>query len=712
MIGSRKLIVLLLGFTLTFSVATAQKDDSKKEKQKSAFKLKSLAKNAIVAGDTYSAIEYFEQYMSKKDKDFESAFTLGELYYAARDYTNAKKWFVYAYDGDPEKYPMALYYEGRLLMTEKKYDEANDRFKKFKREFDDKNDGSDLRKLVKSYMESCDIAPKILDSALVVWIAHMDNSINKASVELSPAFLSDSAMIFSSLRSDTAVYTIEGDSMNVPLRKFYTAERGSNNWTFKGEWDVDVFNDDFTNIANGAFSPDKKRFYFTKCDQNWKKKTICQMYMSKKEKGQWQEPELLPEYINSKKYTTTQPTVGNETKRKEEVLYFVSDRPEGRGGLDIWYTIYDARKKTWKEPKNCGSKINTPGDEMTPYFEISSRSLYFSSNGWHTIGELDIMRTTGELRSWTPVENIGYPLNSPYDDLYYIISENKEDGFFVSNRPGGVNLMHATCCDDLYSFRYNEVIKVLVTGKTYAIYDESIKQLFEESFDLADESFEQKNDTADYDFVDGINVSLYMIDKNNKELIYISNDSTDTNGDYSFVLEANKEYALEFENYGYFNKTVKVTTDGIMESDTINLSPVGINIVPKEPMVIKNIYYEFDKAELNKKARKTIDTTLLKVMMETPQIVVEISSHTDNKGKDAYNKKLSQKRAESVVNYLIKKGIDPKRLYAKGYGEEKPIAPNENPDGSDNPEGREMNRRTEFKIIGSLDQYSEIIYEE
>jgi outer membrane protein OmpA-like peptidoglycan-associated protein len=137
-----------------------------------------------------------------------------------------------------------------------------------------------------------------------------------------------------------------------------------------------------------------------------------------------------------------------------------------------------------------------------------------------------------------------------------------------------------------------------------------------------------------------------------------------------------------------------------------------INIIPLEPVVIKNIYYEYNKWNLTDSSKTILDNTILKIMMDNPRIVVEISSHTDSVSGEEYNMKLSQKRAESAVNYLIDKGIDKERLVAKGYGKSKPIAPNTNPDGTDNPDGRQKNRRTEFKIIGSLDQYSKIIYEE
>lgn len=679
-----------------------------------AGKLKKYGLNSLNEGDTYSAIDYFEAYLAQKE-NAKIMFLLAESYRAARDYPNALKWYNKAYDADPKKNVLALYYEGTMLKTEKRYEEAYQKFKKFKKAYEAPKDDNTYSKLVKTQMLSCDTAHYYLDSTIVVWISHLDSSINKASVEFSPFFLTDSTFIYSSLKSDTAVFTVKSDDeFETPVRQIYYGERQTRNWKSNGLWKEGDFNIPEINTGNGTFSPDKKRFYFTRCDKNWKNKVICQIYRSEKKEGRWQEPELLPELINHPKFTTTQPAIGKDSKRGEEVLYFVSDREGGKGGLDIWYTIYRKKKKEWKDPRNCGSKINTPGDEITPYVDQENRTLYFSSNGLPTLGEHDIFRVVGELSKWMPYENIGYPINSPFDDFYYSLNSTMEEGFFVSNRPGGVNVKHETCCDDIYAFKYNEVIHVAAEGKVYAIVDEEIQDLFNENFIKSKKEGEvdTSEETEDYDYIEGAVVSLYLIDQKNKDLVYIKNDTTDANGNYHFKLEPGKEYALEFENYGQFNKKIKVSTKDIRQSEVISIQDIGVNLIPKTSMIIKNIYYEYDKYELTKEAKEKIEKTLLKILNETPQIVIEISAHTDSKGDDEYNRNLSQQRAESVVKHLVRKGIDPKRLYAKGYGETKPIAPNENPDGSDNPAGREKNRRTEFKIIGSLDQYTEIIYEE
>lgn len=213
-------------------------------------------------------------------------------------------------------------------------------------------------------------------------------------------------------------------------------------------------------------------------------------------------------------------------------------------------------------------------------------------------------------------------------------------------------------------------------------------------------------------YVEGTIVSLFMVDDATNERFFVNSDTTDENGRYFFDLHEDENYVLQYESSKILPPERKLSTKGITYSDTLYVEDIGIDYLSRERFIIKNIYYEFDKANLTMLAKKTIYKTVLVIMNEFPQIIVEIGSHTDSKGTDSYNEKLSQRRAQSVVNYLIENGIDKNRLRAKGYGESVPIAPNVNEDGSDNPVGRAKNRRTEFLVIGTLKQYFEIIYEE
>ncbi|NSW45678.1 MAG: OmpA family protein [Bacteroidales bacterium] len=347
---------------------------------------------------------------------------------------------------------------------------------------------------------------------------------------------------------------------------------------------------------------------------------------------------------------------------------------------------------------------------MTPFYDIESHTLYFSSDGWPSIGGLDIFKAQGELTQFSNPENIGFPINSSVDDIYCVTSKNREGGFFVSNRKGTVALLNETCCDDIWEYRWTNFIQVAITGKIYAIKDSTIYQQLEKQ--IVDKNFIEELDstTEKVNPLPDKKVDLYLQQGN--ERIYIKSISTNENGEFFFNLEPQKEYKILIDNYGFFNKEISVSTMNITHSDTLHADAIYINVIPLEPVVIKNIYYEFSKWNLTDSSKAVIDRTLYKLLVDNPRIVVEISSHTDSISSDEYNLKLSQKRAESVVKYLISKGIDKDRLVAKGYGESKPIAPNTNPDGTDNPEGRQKNRRTEFRIIGSIDQYSKIIYEE
>ncbi len=702
----KHLLVFFISISISF-IAFSQTDDISTI---SASQLKTLATNAIRLGDTYSAIDYLEAYCAKKE-DAQMMFLLAESYRNARNYSKAKKWYEAAYRKNAKKYTVALYHYATMLKTEQKYDEALVEFKKFRREYRGIKDksGVDYARLARSQIEACEKANYIIDSAITVKIEHLSSTINKASIEFAPQYISDSILLYAAFRADTVVYKItEGEEDTSPKRQFYLAKKNNNSWEYLFPWPEGTFNNPAIETGNGSFSPDKQRFYFTRCTLNRKMKTICSIYVSYRDGKEWTEPEALPEIINSKKYTSTQPTVGSDSKRGEEVLYFVSDRPGGRGGLDIWYSQYDSRKKTWKEVRNAGPRVNSAGDECTPFYDNKSRTLYFSSNGFPGLGELDIFRTVGELSKWADVaENLGYPINSEFDDLYYVTHTNQKEGFFTSNRTGTITVMHDNCCDDLFSYEYIGGIDLAVDGKVYEIKNERVSSILQGKLEIAQDTI-----LSETNYIQGAIVSLFIVDRTSKDLIYIAQDTTTVEGEYFFTIEPNKNYVLTFENDKEKARKHAFSTHGYITSDTIHIHDIGIEYISREPIVIKNIYYEFDHYKLTQAAKNTIDTTLVLLLQEAPEIIIELSSHTDSKGDDDYNMKLSERRAKSVVNYLIQKGIDKTRLYPKGYGKTKPIAPNTHADGRDNPEGRQMNRRTEFKVIGTLQQYSEIIYQE
>jgi outer membrane protein OmpA-like peptidoglycan-associated protein len=341
--------------------------------------------------------------------------------------------------------------------------------------------------------------------------------------------------------------------------------------------------------------------------------------------------------------------------------------------------------------------VNSYGDECCPFIDRNTGALYFSSNGRNGFGGYDIYRSDGSGRRWSEAFALPKPLNSSYDDTYYSTLNGKE-GFFTSNRPGSLTMYNGSCCDDIFYFKYNQCVTLPAAGTVFNVTNRDIYDLLNSKYELSLEYIE------DSSALTNIPVKLFLLDTETGDEIFIRQTVTDEEGRYDFNLERNKEYVIIIENYGYFDKRITIKGGEYNCDETIDLKETGINFLP-EITVRFNIYYEHDKSRITQDAGITIDTMLLPLFDLYPTALVEIASHTDHTGSDNYNIKVSQRRSESVVSYLISNGIDVERLVAKGYGETQPIAPNTHPDGSDNPEGRQLNRRTEFRIIGSLNSF-------
>lgn len=664
---------------LLFATLRSQ-TDSTVLRSASAKTLKKLGKSALKQNDPGSAVVFLQAYLKKNKQDAEGKALLAQAYMNIRDYERAQRMYLNAYETDKLKAPEALYYHALMMKSNGQYDSARINFQKFKKEY--KGSEKTLKKLATKEITFCDSVTRLMAVEHKIIIQHLDTSINKVNTEAAPVNIDDNTLLFTSLRTEKEEYLVEDDTARSPKRKLYLASRENGEWKFRSEYD-DKLNDPNYNTGNACFSPDRKRIYFTRCRMNYSGRMICALYVSEKEGENWTEPIKLPKQVNSPKYTATMPAVTTDPVKGNDIIYFVSDRKEGRGGMDIWYTVYDKKNKIYKAPKNAGSKINTSRDEISPFFDNETRSLYFSSDGWGGLGGFDIFRARGDGKKWTGSENIGQPINTGADDIFYTISTNRGEGFFVSNRKGGNALKNKTCCDDIYFYKHSEYIRLFVSGTVSEMLDKNA-------------------------VIPNATIELYIKDKKTSEKFLVRTFTSDSQGNYKTPVDAGQDYYIVVKKDDFLGTSGDVTTKGITSSQSI-ISDLQLIRKPKEPIHIPNILYEFDRANILAASKISLDTTVLRLMQDNPEIIVEIQSHTDNKGSDAYNMKLSQKRAESVVSYLISKGIDPRRLKAKGYGESKPIMPNENSDGSDNPDGRAKNRRTDFKIIGVID--AEIINE-
>lgn len=649
----------------------------------SAKKLNKLSTNAERYGDNYTALQYYEVYARKKAESYDAQYHLAELRESLRDYKGASDAYLNAHSIN-SKSPDALMNHIRTLKMTGKIKEAKAKYEDLAENLRDLGYSYSIKRELRDKVAGCDTAIALMNDSIDVIITNVGDGVNGPHAEFAPIPVGDSVLVYGSLKENEIKY-YRLDSATT-RRRLYISERKDGVWKNSKLWDV-PFNEGDKHVVNGAYSFDGSLFVFTKCYENWKKEMTCELWYIELENDQWGEAVKFGETINIEDAIITQPALAFDQRKEQDILYYVSNQPGGQGGMDIFYTYFDNRRNSWRKPRNLGRKINGKGDEITPYYNQKEKKLFFSSTSFTGMGGLDIYASRGELRRYAKPINVGYPINSSVDDFYYSLRDDRESGFFVSNRAGGFQMINETCCDDIYEFKRNDVIKIKMEG---------FVMLVEEEDYITGAGDKLSSKSFNTNFLGDVQVDLYMIEGDNEVLM--QRDVTQSDGLFDIDFEPEKVYKVSLSKPGFFSNNIEVDTRNITESQVI-MQNVGLSEISSKSIVISNILYDFDSAKLTADSKAKIRTGILTTLDENPGLVVEISSHTDNKGEPAYNLELSQKRAESVIEFLKENGVSADRLTAKGFGETKPIAPNKFEDGTDNPEGRAMNRRTEFTII-------------
>ena len=642
-----------------------------------------IADSLFRKGSIYTAIEYYEAAFELDPKLAYAAFRLGKALYSSRDYERAEFFFKEAYELGPKLFPDAQYYYAQCLKRNGQYNRAIDEFQYVRARY--KGPSRDkIRAWSRKEIEACDYALDEKRKKPKFIIEHLNNNINSYYSDFAPVIIDNQTLLYSSLKTDTIIaHNDENRFTNLYISNKVNKEWGTSRIFDNLEMESEG------HLANGSYSIDKKRFYFSFCKYQGLAKASCKIYVSSyiDDLDTWTEPEELDKNINLPRSNNTQPSIGRY-KDGNEVLYFVSDREDGVGGKDIWYCVINENEK-YEEVKNCGKRINTDRDEFSPYYDNKSSSLYFSSEGHPGFGGFDVFNATGIGKRWQRPVNLGYILNSALDDVYFTVNSKGDQGFFASNRKGGLSLRHATCCDDIYSFKYLNIIELKLNG-----------------------AIKVNNDTAP-ELKNKIQLSFYFSDSIGENQIMI--EQLNLKGrKFNFEIRDNKCYTIkaiaEQDSFGYKGENT-FCTFGITKSGTIDKT-IELDLFEKsqnydideiefnKPYPLINAI-SFNKYRLDKKSKAGLYDLLL-FLKENETLVIKIISHTDNLGTEAYNLKLSTRRAESVVKYLISKGVSKERLSFEGRGESEPIAPNTFEDGTDNPDGRMINRRTEFMVIDRL----------
>lgn len=361
------------------------------------------------------------------------------------DNETAFHWYQKIYKKDNGKtYKEVPFYMATLLKNTGKYKEAKKYFDKYYKKNKSAKDPFKKQMSLKALqeIEACDLAQIIMKNPVDANILHIDSTVNSEVSEYAP-FEVDTVLYFSSLRDKSKT-----DERGVGYNKLYTSKKINNKRQKATELDS-LFNKEGIHNANTCFNDDFTKIMVTRCEAINSSQYRCELYESNYRNNQWTELKKLPEPINSKGYNTTQPNIGKLNNK--DILLFSSNRQGGEGGMDIWYSFINA-DGTYGKPINAGKKINTIEDEITPFYVNEINTLYFSST-WHKgLGNFDIFKSEFKANEFTEPKNLGHPINSSYNDIYYSVNSKKDKAYISSNRIGSFFEDKPSCCNDIYTF--------------------------------------------------------------------------------------------------------------------------------------------------------------------------------------------------------------------------------------------------------------------
>lgn len=616
------------------------------------------------------------------NKAIEANFLLGICYLKVGEGDIALPYMKKVYEIDKEYYPELEYMMGQCAESAQKFKEAIRYYQNFLKVEGVKKDPVILAEVNKR-LDECRVASELMANPLNVKIENIGPEVNSPSPDYTPVLTADeSMMIFTSRRrgnlgKKTAPYLDQEEEF--PLEDIYATYNKDGKWSAPENLGSPVNTDDHD--AAIALSPDGSQLFIYKGDGEG------DIFISRKKGLVWTKPVSISEKINLPTSSELSCSITSDGK----TLYFSSSRPGGYGGMDIWKS--QLINGQWSEPLNMGPKINTREDEDAPFIHPDGVTLYFSTKGKKTMGGYDIVYTSLEKNGWTEPENMGYPINSVNDDIYYVVTAN-DHGYFSTYKSGGsgkhdifmVSRGERDNVGELASAKAKTKVSKEETGKTDAKPSTVAVNTTKSKVTLL------KGIITDAATGSPMEATLSVVNvKTGSKISDITSNSA--TGSYLVIMPAGKNYAITVTAPDYL-----FHSENFDIPDTAEYTEVVRPIAMKKAsigarIVMRNIFFDFDKATLRPESNLELDR-LRKVMLDYPKMKIEISGHTDNKGSADYNKKLSESRAKSVLDYLVKKGISPDRMTAAGYGFDRSLAPN------DNEEGRQLNRRTEFEIKG------------
>ncbi len=654
-----------------------------------AEKMLSTAERLEAEKDYINALEWYEKaYEVSEDRDL--LYKIALMAYQIRDYRKTERRLASFLRRDKGNYPDAKYLYGKVQKMNGNHLEAIATLKEFIIETADPK----LKRLAQIELAGAEMARDLPPNPKVT-IAHSGKNLNTRQGQYSAVLVGGNEVYFSGFDTDDV---IEGSQEDLGVyAKIYKSSRKENIWEKPTPLDQRINRENFHNSYVYVTSNGNKMF-FTRAILEGSSILESKIFVALKGRDGWEGAEEV-KGVNGN-WIAKHPVVGELFGR--EVLFFVSDKDGGKGGFDIYYANLNA-DGSYADPINLGDAINTEGNEETPFYKDGM--LYFSTDGRPSLGGYDVYSSEWNGTNWSSPLNMGRGINSELDDLYFTLDEEGYKGMLISNRgenrsPTGFG---ATCCNDIFEFEIAKIAADLIVGT----FSDDKKPLL------------------------GAAVTVSEIIAAREENPY---SQTNKEGNvFPFPLGIEKSYKIIATHPGYFPDSIEINTVGLKESKSFEHrfylkqlppppapEPEFDTIDIDEPIELSNIYYDFDDDVILKQAEQDLEL-ILELMNEYPEMKIELRSHTDARGNDAYNKQLSQARAESARRWLMRRGIARERILAVGYGETEPKTitakvANNYPflkegdvltesfiNALSNSEQQEiahqLNRRTEFKIL-------------
>ena len=539
-------------------------------------------------------------------------------------------------------------------------------------------------------INECEIGKKLVAKPVRAFIDNFGNVVNSKYPEYGAIISADeSVMMFTSRRNTTTGGGI-AEGLNEYYEDIYITNKVGGKWTSPVNMGTNVNSNEHD--ATVAVAPDAQSMIIYKDD-----KGDGNLYETKLVGATWSKPVKMNKFINSK-YHESSASYSNDSK----TLYFVSNKPGGFGEHDIYYTKWDEIKKDWGEAVNVGPTINTKHNEESVVIHPDGKTLYFSSQGHETMGGYDIFmsKLQADGVTWGKPENIGYPINSVDDDVFFVINASGRRGYYSSFKADGYGEK------DIYMITFlgpEKPLQLSAEDNLLANIAEPVREkLIEKQVDAATKRITiLKGVVRDEKTLKPLYSDIELIDvEENKTLAKF--ESNETTGKYLVSLPSGKNYGLivRADGYLFHSENFNIPETAAYQEVVKNIDLKRVEVGSK--IVLKNIFYDYNKATLRDASKNELDR-LIKLLVENPTLKIELSAHTDSRGGDKYNEDLSQRRAQSCVDYLIKGGIATDRLVSKGYGEQELIISDTEiaklKFEDEKEEAHQQNRRTEFKIL-------------